>query len=99
MAYQGWATYRVYRDAPRRRARDVSTHGRPVPDSLRSWVGSLAALGYTRLGEVELELPALGPRDALRGRGAKRHTAWIFVDGRGTTSVSVMEGLVELSSQ
>jgi hypothetical protein len=55
-------------------------------------------LGFQRLGELEIVLPAVGFVRALIRR-SDRHTAWIFVDPARTTEAAIVPGLVEFSSR
>lgn len=98
LALNAWRMYVMYRDAPQTRPRDVSAEHRPVLVKRTPWAEELERLGFQRLGEVELILPAIGLVAALIRR-TQRHTAWIFVDAQQTTEAVLAERLVGFSSR
>ena len=98
LGINAWRLYVIYRDSPHRQPRDVSNEHRPMPARLTAWAAELKQLGFQRLGEIELALPAIG---LVRGvtRRTERHTAWMFIDPQRATEAAVVERLVEFSSR
>jgi hypothetical protein len=86
---------RVYRGADSRRPVDATVRAVPPPAGVRQLVDALAALGFRRLGEYELELPGsflLRPPHRSAGGtapGRPVHMCWVFVDAEGTTVAEV----------
>ena len=86
---------RVYQGADRRRPVDATSRATPPPPGIRPLVDALAALGFRRLGEYELELPGsflLRPPHRSAGGAAPGrpvHVCWVLVDAEGTTVAEV----------
>jgi hypothetical protein len=80
----------IYRGSTRRRSRNVSGERRPVGPKAAPFVHELLALGFRRLGELELSLPDMGLLGAFRRRLVK-HTCWLLVDGPATSVAVVGE--------
>jgi hypothetical protein len=93
-----WAQWRVYRDSPKRRPRDISHEHRPVAIGLADWSNQLSLLGFDRLGEIELDLPSVGILEVFRSRTTS-HTGWVRVDRHRSTTASIVPQLVEFSTQ
>jgi hypothetical protein len=98
VGYNAWALWVVYRGAVERRPRDVSAELRPPTGKAAAWVGELSALGFERLGELEVVLPSVGLLAPLRQRST-RHSGWIMVDAERTTLAEMAEQLLEFSTQ
>jgi hypothetical protein len=86
------AALAIYRGASQRRRRNVSDEHRAPSPSVAPLVAALVMLGFRRLGEVELAMPATGALGALRSQSV-RHTAWVLADGPETTLAEVVDVL------
>jgi hypothetical protein len=99
LAYNLWAMWVIYSGAPLRRPRDITHEDRPPEPRLVRLGDDLRSLGFARLGEAAITVPALGLIAMLSGRNMDK-AEWIYVDPTCTTVAEmVTPGLVVFSSR
>jgi len=84
---QGWVGLQTYLGAPKRRATDVSQQNLVPPPTTRENIATLESLGFQRLGEAEVKLPA---RDPIQ--------YWILVNSDHSVQAETIFGRVAFSS-
>jgi hypothetical protein len=79
-AYATWRGWQIVRGARQRRPRDATGQAGLLPAELGKWHDELRALGFSRLGEVAIDLPGEG----------RPHYSWVLVDESGTVEVELV---------
>jgi hypothetical protein len=87
IGWRGWMGLRVVLGAKHRRSIDVSAWKLQPPVRAGANIAALNALGFTRLGEAQVQLP-----------GGKAPTVWVLVDPGRTVRAEVAFGMVSFSS-
>jgi hypothetical protein len=87
IGWRGWMGLRVVLGAKRRKSIDVSAWKLQPPARAGANIAALNALGFTRLGETQVQLP-----------GGKAPTVWVLVDPGCTIQAEVAFGMVSFTS-
>jgi hypothetical protein len=93
-----WRIWRIYDGAPTRRPVDASAAGLQPTPRVAERLAELAQLGFTRLGEAQLDLPGqravpMTPTGSVRIVGAERdrHAIFVLVDADRTITAETAE--------
>ena len=87
IGWRGWMGLRVVLGAKNRRSIDVSAWNLPPPARAHENIASLAAIGFARLGEAQVQLP-----------GRKAANLWVIVDSDRVVQAEVAYGMVSFST-